>query len=82
MEQHRIQRRVDELGRIVLPIEIRTGLELDEKSTIDIWAEPEQHRIIMQKSISHCIYCGEENGLKIFRGKAICSSCQKEIATL
>ena len=77
MKSTGIVRRVDELGRIVLPIELRRTLDIGEKDALEIFAEGEQ--IILKKYQPTCIFCGEANGVINYKGKQICKSCIKEI---
>ena len=77
MKSTGIVRRVDELGRIVLPIELRRTLDIGEKDALEIFVEGEQ--IILKKYQPTCIFCGEANGVINYKGKQICKSCIKEI---
>lgn len=72
-----ILRRVDELGRVVLPIELRRVLEIEEKDLLEISVE--EDRIILQKYQPACIFCGGEAELVEHRGKKVCAACRKEI---
>lgn len=75
-------RKVDELGRIVLPIEMRRTLDLTENAEVEMWLESEKHQIVIQKAKPSCMCCGGEEELKQHRNKWICSACQNEIAKL
>ena len=77
MKSTGIVRRVDELGRIVLPIELRRTLDITEKDTLEIFVDGEQ--IVLKKYHPACIFCGEANGVINYKGKQICKSCIKEI---
>lgn len=72
-----ITRKIDELGRIVLPIEIRRKFNIDYKDTLDIYIEDD--KIILKKYEPSCIFCGESEGVKQFKGKNICPACAKEL---
>lgn len=72
-----ITRKIDELGRIVLPIELRRKFDLDYKDTIDIYTEDD--KIILKKYEPSCIFCGEADNITQFKGKNICSSCAKAL---
>lgn len=72
MKSTGIVRKVDELGRIVLPAEMRRLLELD-KSDVEIFLEGDQ--IHLQKYSPNCIFCGGREGLVQFEGKSICAQC-------
>lgn len=68
-----ITRKIDELGRIVLPIELRRGLEISEKDALEIYVEDDC--IILKKFIKSCLFCGNEENIIDFKGKNICSEC-------
>ncbi len=72
-----IVRRVDELGRVVLPIELRRTLEIEERDQLEIMLEDD--RIVLRKYQPTCIFCGAEADLLEYRGKRICGKCLKEI---
>ena len=73
MKSTGIVRKVDELGRIVLPIEIRRTLDIAEKDELEIFVENE--RIVLQKFEPACVFCTASRGLVAFRGKNICKDC-------
>jgi transcriptional pleiotropic regulator of transition state genes len=77
MKSTGVVRRVDELGRIVLPIELRRSLDINIKDPVEIFVDNE--RIILQKYIPSCIFCGSADNIVIFNGKRICSDCLDEI---
>lgn len=70
-------RRVDELGRIVLPIETRKRLGLEARDPVEIFVEKD--RVILRKYEPACIFCGETNGVIEYREKKICKSCLAEM---
>ena len=70
-------RRVDELGRIVLPIEIRRNLEIAEKDQLEIYVEDD--KIILKNHKENCAFCGSVEELAQFKGKSICAGCADEI---
>ena len=75
-----ITRKIDELGRIVLPIELRRQFDIDCKDSIDIYTEDD--KIILKKYEPACIFCGEANGISQYKGKNICPDCAKQIANM
>ncbi len=75
-----IVRKVDELGRIVLPIEIRRTLDIEIKDAIEIFVD-EEH-IILKKYEPACIFCGNAKNIKKINSKNICEDCIKEISEL
>ena len=77
MKSTGVVRRVDELGRIVLPIEIRRSLDISVKDPVEIFIDNE--RIILQKYSPSCIFCGDADNIVFFNGKRICAKCLEEI---
>lgn len=77
MKSTGIVRRVDELGRIVIPIEMRRTLGIDEKDTLEIYVEGDS--IILRKYQPACTFCGGTGKLASFKGKCICSACLGEL---
>lgn len=67
-------RRIDELGRVVLPMGIRRTLNIENKESLEIFVDSE--KILLKKHGSNCILCGNENNLIEFKGKNICSECK------
>jgi len=77
MKSTGIVRKVDELGRIVLPIELRRTLDIGEKDALEIYVEDNQ--IILKKYAPACVFCGESHDVEQFHGKNICASCLREL---
>lgn len=77
MKSTGIVRKVDELGRIVLPIELRRTLNIDIKDSIEIYVENDS--IVLKKFEPTCIFCGSNENLKIFHDKNVCEKCLNEM---
>lgn len=75
-----IVRRVDELGRVVIPIEMRNKFGIAEKDPIEIYVDGSS--IILKKYEPNCVFCGNSKKLVEYKGKLICSKCAKQIADL
>ena len=73
MKSTGIVRKIDELGRIVLPIELRNSLDLSPKDTLEIFVDEEQ--IILKKYHPACIFCGNADDITFFCDKRICKDC-------
>ena len=73
-----IIRKVDDLGRIVLPIELRRTLDIAERDELEIFVEND--RIILQKFEPACIFCASSRGLISYKGKNVCQSCVQKMA--
>lgn len=78
MKSTGIIRKVDELGRIVLPIELRRTLDIAERDELEIYMENE--RIVLQKYEPACIFCGSSQALTSHRGKNVCRDCIQAMA--
>ncbi len=77
MKSTGIVRKVDELGRIVLPIELRRTLDIAEKDSLEIYVD--DNRIILKKYEPTCIFCGNSKDVITFKGKNICPACLNEL---
>ena len=72
-----IVRKVDELGRIVLPIELRRQFGIEEKDSLEIYTD--ENCIILKKYEPSCIFCGDARDVIQFNGKNICPACAKAL---
>lgn len=72
-----IVRRIDELGRIVIPVEMRNALDIAQKDPVEI--RMEGSNIILNKYENRCVFCGELRPPIRFNGKLICKKCLKKI---
>jgi len=68
-----IVRKVDELGRVVIPIELRRTLGISVKDALEIYVDGE--KIILKKYEPACIFCGNADGIKQFSGRIVCQDC-------
>ena len=73
MKSTGIVRRVDELGRIVLPIEMRRTLDISEKDSLEIYVDGES--VILKKYHPSCIFCNNADELTSFKGRNVCRKC-------
>ncbi len=72
-----IVRKLDDLGRIVLPIELRRNLDLEVKDPVEIFVEGDC--VILKKYEPTCIFCGKSKDVTEFKGKCVCNSCLTEL---
>ena len=72
-----IVRKVDELGRIVLPIELRRTLGIEIRDPLEIYVDGES--IMLKKYQPACIFCAEVRGVESFGGKLLCRDCIRKI---
>lgn len=77
MKSTGIVRKVDELGRVVIPIELRRTLQIAEKDPLEIYVDGE--KIILKKYEPACIFCGSAEDVRIYRDKIICTTCLEEM---
>lgn len=73
-----IIRRIDELGRIVLPRELRRFYNLNAGDSLEIYTDKD-NTIVLKKHNPNCIFCGRDYNLKEFRGSLVCTECIEEM---
>lgn len=72
--------KIDNLGRIVIPVRLRRKFDLKANDTLEVFTEGSS--IILQRYIPSCVFCGEEDSLTEFGDKYICSNCIGKIADI
>ena len=72
-----IVRKVDELGRVVLPIELRRTLDIAEKDALEIFVDGST--IMLKKYEPACIFCDDARDVSVYKGKNICPECMREL---
>lgn len=75
-----IVRKVDELGRIVLPIELRRTLDIAEKDSLEIYTDGSA--VVMKKYQPACIFCDSAKEIVVFHNKNVCAKCVKTMQGL
>jgi transcriptional pleiotropic regulator of transition state genes len=73
-----VVRKVDELGRIVIPIELRRTMGIEEKDALEIYVDNE--KIILKKYEPACIFCGNAEGVQNYKGKNLCRQCMIDLS--
>ncbi len=73
-----IVRRLDKLGRLVIPSELRENFNIGLGAPLEIFIDGES--ILLQKYEHTCAFCGSKENLTQFRDKWVCNSCRNEIA--
>ena len=76
MKSTGIVRRIDELGRIVLPAELRRTLNIGERETMEIFVDGSS---IVLKKYPACIFCDSARDVVLFKGKNICTRCLRQL---
>lgn len=77
MKNTGVSRKIDDLGRLVLPAEIRRRFGLTEGSYVDIHVEGD--RIILGKVEDTCVFCGTTDDLRQFRNRRVCDTCVRQL---
>lgn len=77
MKSTGIVRKVDELGRVVIPIELRRTLGIEEKDALEIYVDNE--KIILKRYEPACVFCGDASDVQHYRGKLVCRHCAAEM---
>lgn len=72
-----IVRKVDELGRIVLPVELRRTLDIAERDELEIYLD--EDRVILKKYEPSCIFCSGTYSLVNYQGRNICTDCIQKL---
>jgi transcriptional pleiotropic regulator of transition state genes len=71
---------VDDLGRIVIPMELRRTLGIREHDPLSIFVEG--GRIVLEKYRAACVLCGGENDIRMVRERPVCADCIGDIKSL
>ncbi|MEJ6950050.1 AbrB/MazE/SpoVT family DNA-binding domain-containing protein [Natronospora cellulosivora (SeqCode)] len=79
MKSTGIVRKIDDLGRMVIPIELRKTMNIDKKDPMEIYVDEE--KIILKKYEPACIFCGNADATFEFEGKTVCKDCSDKMAT-
>lgn len=75
-----IVRRVDNLGRIVLPAELRRTMEIGPEEELEIYVEGSS--IILKKYSPSCVFCDSCKKILVFRGRNMCAQCFQELRAI
>lgn len=73
MRKTGIVRKVDELGRVVLPVELRQTMGIETDTRLDI--RREEQTIVIKKVQAACVFCGSLGKHTEYKGKRICAEC-------
>jgi transcriptional pleiotropic regulator of transition state genes len=75
-----IVRKVDDLGRIVIPKELRKTFEIEKDDSLEIFVDG--GLIVLRKYEPACVFCGNVENVTNIKGKNICADCIKELKML
>ena len=73
-----IVRRVDDLGRIVLPMELRKVLDIEPRDSLEIFMEGST--IVLKKYEPQCVFCGQAGNVKTYKSRNVCENCIRELS--
>ena len=73
-----IVRRIDDLGRVVIPKEIRRTMRIREGDPLEIYTEG--NSVILRKHEASCVFCGSNKKVTLYKDKCICDNCRRELA--
>jgi AbrB family transcriptional regulator, transcriptional pleiotropic regulator of transition state genes len=73
-----IVRRLDDLGRLVLPAELRRTMGLEHQTEVEIFTQGEE--VILRRYTPLCVFCGQGGGLTRYHGKQVCRACRSHLA--
>ncbi len=73
MKSTGIVRKVDELGRIVLPVELRRTLDIAVHDELEIYLD--EDKVILRKFENTCLFCASNKRLVSYMGKNVCRDC-------
>ncbi len=80
MKSTGIVRQIDHLGRIVLPKELRTTFEINDRDPIEIFVDGND--IILRKHLPACVFCGSRDKTTFFKEKILCGRCLFELSSI
>ena len=80
MKSTGIVRRMDELGRVVIPIEIRNKFDIKVKDPVEIFVDGST--IVLKKYEPNCVFCGSTKNLVEYNNKLVCNKCTKKLSDL
>ena len=80
MKSTGIVRPVDNLGRVVIPMEIRSTLDINPKDSLEIFTDGE--KIVLRKYRPSCVFCENADDTVYFEDKKICKSCLEKLSLL
>ena len=79
MKSTGVVRKVDELGRIVLPIELRKLMDINVKDSLEIFTDGDS--VVLRKYMPACVFCGDASDVIYFNGKRVCRKCLEQLKT-
>lgn len=80
MKSTGVVRQLDNLGRVVLPIELRRTMDISVKDPLEVFVDGDD--IILRKYQPGCIFCGGNEDLRAYRNKYVCPACMEALHSI
>lgn len=80
MKSTGIRRKVDDLGRVVIPAGIRRSLGIREGDQVEVHVDGDH--VILAKPVDRCVFCQADEDLQAYREKVVCRSCVASVSVL
>lgn len=80
MNQKGVKKAIDNLGRLVIPSEMRSALDIEANDKVELFLAGDS--IVLKKYTHTCAFCGGEEGLVNFKSKKVCRNCAAELGKL
>lgn len=77
MKSTGVVRKMDDLGRIVIPIELRRTLDIALRDSLEIYVDKD--KIILRKFHPCCIFCNDARDVVSYKDKLVCKNCLEEM---
>ena len=77
MQSTGMVRKIDELGRVVIPMEMRRSMNIEDGDAFEIFVDGD--RIVLQKYQPACIFCNSADDIVFFEGRRICAACLSKL---
>ena len=75
MKSTGIVRKMDPLGRVVIPVEVRRTMDIEEKDGLEIFVDKDRIILMKYQPSYECVFCGNADEISEFKGKTICNKC-------
>ncbi len=76
-----VVRKIDHLGRIVIPVEIRRVFGIVPGDDLDIALSADGAGITVTKVENNCVICASSEGLVDFKGRLVCFTCRRGLVS-
>ena len=80
MKSAGIVRKMDQLGRIVIPVEVRRTFDIQETDSLEIYVDNDRITLRKYEPTCICVFCGSSDDVISYKGKSVCSNCKTSIS--